>query len=406
MPCNYFRRLLLLASVVCLFSLAAPLNVLADDDFATWLAAFQKEARQAGISEKTLATAFANLSPIPRVIELDRKQPEFLMTFWRYLDVTVSADRVEKGRRLLEENKDLLRMIERRYGVQPRFLVAFWGLETNYGGNLGSFPVIGALATLAHDPRRSDFFRQELLAALRILDEGSIPLEAMNGSWAGAMGQTQFMPSTFVRFAVDMDGDGRRDIWNSLPDVFASAANFLASSGWSTGGDWGCEVQLPATFNLDLADDQKITKTLDEWQALGIRPRGDSHPFPDPQRKAALILPAGVSGPAFLIFQNFRIILQWNRATLYAVAIGHLADRLTGMGPLLAPRPWSEEQLRRTQIEKIQQTLTDLGFDPGPADGIFGTKTRMAIKAFQKNRQMPADGYPSPELFKIMVETP
>jgi membrane-bound lytic murein transglycosylase B len=301
---------------------------------------------------------------------------------------------------LLELHAELLAGIEKQYGVQPRFLVAFWGLETNFGDYLGSFPVIGSLATLAHDPRRSDFFRSELLAALSIIDDGHIPASEMFGSWAGAMGQPQFMPSTFVRFAVDADGDGRRDIWHSLPDVFASAANFLSKSGWQGDRTWGREVKLPPDFDLELTG-LEVQKNLTAWQILGVR-KINGYDLPRVNIEGSLMLPAGHSGPVFLVYNNYRTTLQWNRSDLYAIAIGHLADRIAGKGPLVTARPASEQRLSRNQVEKIQELLTTQGFDPGPIDGVIGSQTRQAIKEFQRTAKLPADGHPTPELLEVL----
>ena len=377
-----------------------PATVLGSTDFSSWLSELRTEARAKGISDATLDKAFDGLQPIPRVIELDRRQPEFTQTFWRYLDARVTKGRIKRGRQLLAEHKDLLDRIERRYGVQSRFLVAFWGLETNFGDYLGSFPVIGSLATLAYDPRRSVFFRSELLAALTILDQGHITVDSMFGSWAGAMGQPQFMPSTFVRFAVDEDGDNRRDIWHSLPDVFGSAANFLSKSGWQGDKTWGREVRLPENFDLDLSG-LHIEKTLIAWQILGVRKtNGDT--LPRVNIKASIMLPAGHAGPAFLVYKNYRTIMVWNRSDLYAIAVGHLADRLVGKDPLQTARPLAEYPLNRSQIEKIQELLVAQGYDPGPVDGVLGSQTRQAIKEFQRTAKLPADGYPTPELLEVL----
>jgi membrane-bound lytic murein transglycosylase B len=377
-----------------------PGNVLGSADFSSWLSELRTEARAKGIRDQTLDEAFNGLQPIPRVIELDRRQPEFTQTFWRYLDARVTEGRVKRGRQLLAKHKDLLGRIERRYGVQPRFLVAFWGLETNFGDYLGSFPVIGSLATLAYDPRRSVFFRSELLAALTILDEGHITADAMFGSWAGAMGQPQFMPSTFVRFAVDEDGDNRRDIWHSLPDVFGSAANFLSRSGWQGDKTWGREVRLPEDFDLDLTG-LHIEKTLAAWQIFGVR-KINGNALPRVNIKASIVLPAGHAGPAFLVYKNYRTIMIWNRSDLYAIAVGHLADRLVGKDPLKTTRPLVEQPLSRSQIESIQELLVARGYDPGPVDGVLGSKTRQAIKEFQRTTKLPADGYPTPELLEVL----
>ena len=368
--------------------------------FSSWLDGVRQEARAKGVSESTLHEALDDLQPIPRVIELDRRQPEFTQTFWRYLDARVTEGRIERGRMLLELHAELLDGIEKQYGVQPRFLVAFWGLETNFGDYLGSFPVVGSLATLAHDPRRSEFFRSELLAALSIIDEGNISAAEMIGSWAGAMGQPQFMPSTFVRFAVDADADGRRDIWHSLPDVFASAANFLAKSGWRGDETWGREVRLPAGFDLELTG-LEVEKTLAAWQILGVR-KANGDDLPRVDMKGSLILPAGHAGPAFLVYSNYRTILQWNRSDLYAIAVGHLADRIAGKGPLVATRPDSEQRLSRNQVEKMQELLSARGFDPGSIDGVIGSQTRQAIKEFQRTAKLPADGHPTPELLELL----
>lgn len=334
------------------------------EDFSDWLDELRQEARAKGVSDATLHEALDNLEPIPRVIELDRRQPEFTQTFWRYLDARVSEKRIERGRTLLKTHKKLLDTIEMRYGIQPRFLLAFWGLETNFGEYLGSFSVIGSLATLAYDPRRSDFFRSELLAALSIIDGGHISAANMLGSWAGAMGQPQFMPSTFVRFAVDGDGDGWQDIWHTLPDVFASAANFLSESGWQGDKTWGREVKIPSDFNLELTG-REVKKTLTAWQVLGVR-KISGEDLPRVNIKGSIILPAGHDGPAFLVYDNFHTILRWNRSDFYAIAVGHLADRIVGKSPLLTIRPASEQPLSRNQVEKIQKLLAAQGYDPGP----------------------------------------
>jgi len=391
-------RVILSIIVLSLFVLIQ--QGLCAENFSSWLDELRQEARTKGISEATLHEALDNLEPIPRVIELDRRQPEFVQTFWRYLDARVTEKRIERGRALLETHKELFATIEMRYGVQPRFLVAFWGLETNFGDYLGSFSVIGSLATLAYDPRRSDFFRSELLAALSIIDSGHISAANMLGSWAGAMGQPQFMPSTFVRFAVDGDGDGRQDIWHALPDVFASAANFLSESGWQGDKTWGREVTIPPDFNLDMSG-LKVKKTLAAWQVLGVRKiKGED--LPRVNIKGSILLPAGHDGPAFLVYNNFHTILRWNRSNLYAIAIGHLADRIIGKDPLHTTRPVSEQRLSRNQIEKIQKLLVAKGYDPGPIDGVIGSQTRQSIKKFQRAAKLPADGHPTPELLETL----
>lgn len=371
-----------------------------DGEFSRWLQDLRSEALAEGVSARTFDRAFAGVSPIPRVIELDRRQPEFTLTFWRYFNNAISEERVRRGQQLLQEHRDLLARVEARYGVQPRYLVAFWGLETNYGDTFGNFPVIGALATLAHDTRRSDFFRGELLTALQILEAGDIEVERMEGSWAGAMGHLQFMPSTFAAYAVDADGDGRRDIWGSYPDVFGSAGNFLSQVGWQAGEDWGREVLLPPNFDHALASIATMPETwksLREWSALGIS-AASGYDLPDSDLSAALILPAGHRGPAFLVHRNYEVILRWNRSIFYAVAVGHLADRIAGGGPLAAHPPQEDQRLSNDQVRELQSLLVDLGYDAGGVDGRLGPRTRAAIRDFQRSRGLPEDAFADPVL--------
>jgi membrane-bound lytic murein transglycosylase B len=305
-------------------------GAMAQDDgaesFAEWREGVRSEALSLGISASTFDTAFSGIEPIPRVIELDRSQPEVTITFDQYLERVVPDSRVNQGRELLAKHRALLEPIGREYGVPPRFIVALWGIETSFGRFLGGFPVIGALATLAHDGRRSAYFREELLNALRILEDGHITPDAMVGSWAGAMGQSQFMPSSFVNYAVDHDGDGRRDIWGTHADVFASAANYLAQAGWNAGETWGRQVQLPAGFDRDLTG-LKVKKTLAEWQAMGLR-RADGADLPQAAMSGSVVLPGGEGGPAYLVYDNYRTIMRWNRSFYFATSVGLLADRI------------------------------------------------------------------------------
>ena len=296
------------------------------ESFAEWREGVRSEALSLGISAATFDAAFSGIEPIPRIIELDRSQPEVTITFAQYLERVVPESRVAQGRKLLAKHRDLLEPIGREYGVPPRFIVALWGIETSFGNFLGGFPVIGALATLAHDGRRSAYFRGELLDALRILEDGHIAPEAMVGSWAGAMGQSQFMPSSFVRYAVDYDGDGKRDIWGTHADVFASAANYLAQVGWRAGETWGREVRLPAGFDPAQAD-LKVKKTLAEWQALGLR-RANGADLPQASMSGSVVLPGGDEGPAYLVYDNYRTIMRWNRSFYFATSVGLLADRI------------------------------------------------------------------------------
>jgi membrane-bound lytic murein transglycosylase B len=301
-------------------------------DFQEWLDELRFDAHERGISDKIFDAALSNAKPIKRVIELDRSQPEFTMTFEEYLSKIVSKNRAKKAAQKLVEHDTILTEIAKKYGVQKRFIVTFWGVETNFGQYLGSFNVPHALATLAHDGRRSDYFRKELLNALQILQEGHIAPSSMKGSWAGAMGQSQFMPSSFLSYAVDYDGDGKRDIWSTKHDVFASTAYYLKQAGWNNQMTWGRRVSLPQNFNLNgesaatLAD-KRVKRNLQFWAAAGVR-AADGGPLPKVDPSARLIMPSGSNGPAFLVYSNFDSILDWNRSNYYALAIGHLSDML------------------------------------------------------------------------------
>jgi membrane-bound lytic murein transglycosylase B len=300
--------------------------------FDDWLQSFRSEAAAAGVSPATLDAALTGLVPLAAVIERDRDQPEFTLDFRTYIARVVSENRIGEGQRMLAEHGDLLRAVGGRYGMPPSLLTAVWGIESNYGRTQGDFSVVQALATLAHDGRRGAMFRRELLNALRILDQGHVEIGAMRGSWAGAMGQLQFMPSTFIEFAKDGDGDGRNDIWGSAADALESAANFM-SSGWRAGTRWGRQVRVPERFDIKLAGLAR-TRTLAQWQALGVRlPGGDA--LPRQSLRASIVLPEpGAREPAFLVYQNYRALMRWNRSHFFALAVGHLADRLEGEPPL------------------------------------------------------------------------
>ncbi|WP_299443601.1 lytic murein transglycosylase [uncultured Rhodospira sp.] len=367
--------------------------------FSAWLRALKAEARQRGISEATLARAFRDVAPNPRVLELDRRQPEFTSTFWGYYDRAVSPDRVRDGRAMLARHRALLDDLYRRTGIPPQVIVAFWGVETNYGRNLGGFNVIEALATLAHDARRGAFFREQLLTALAILDQGHIAPETMVGSWAGAMGQMQFMPTTFRDHAVDGDGDGRKDIWTDLKDAFESAAGFLTDLGWRADQTWGRQVRLPPGFDLTQSD-LDVRKPLTDWAALGVA-RADGQALPVvPGMTASLLLPAGHEGPAFLVYDNFRVIMRWNNSSLYALAVGRLADRIAGDGSLVGVFDRAPDPLRYSELRTLQHLLNHLGFEAGPVDGLAGPSTRSAIRRFQATQGLPADGHADPALLR------
>ena len=300
--------------------------------FEAWLGNFRSAALAASISPATLDSALAGLTPLEEVIERDRTQPEFTLDFRTYLGRVVSAGRIEEGQRMLTEHGELLRSVGTRYGMPPELLAAVWGIESNYGRTQGDFAVVQALATLAYDGRRASLFRGELLNALRILDQGHVAVGAMKGSWAGAMGQLQFMPTTFLTYAKDGDGDGRKDIWGSAADALESAANYM-SPNWQPGLRWGRQVTVRPTFNMSLAGLNR-TRTLAQWQALGVRlPGGEA--LPRDNVRASIVLPdKDAREPAFLVYQNYRVLLRWNRSNFFALAVGHLADRIAGGAPL------------------------------------------------------------------------
>ena len=299
-----------------------------DANFLSWLEGLRAEALASGISQNTLDRSLADVAPIPRIIELDRHQPESKITFEKYQARIVNATRVKIGRERLAKHRALLTEIGDRFGVQPRFIVALWGIETNFGGFTGGFPVVDALATLAYDGRRSKYFRGELLKALQIIEEGHIDPADMKGSWAGAMGQSQFMPSSFLNFAQDYDGDGAKDIWNTQADVFASAANYLKGVGWRDDITWGRKVNLPDGFDSTLIS-LDVVKPIGDWQALGVR-RADGSDLPARDIPASILRPGGEGGQAFIIYDNYRAILRWNRSHYFAMAVGQLSDRIAG----------------------------------------------------------------------------
>ncbi|MEX2311034.1 MAG: lytic murein transglycosylase, partial [Rhodospirillales bacterium] len=326
------QRFIGVLALAALFAMASvPVNANQTQSFEDWLKAFRLEASGAGIAESALNQALGSVAPIPRVLELDRKQPEFMLTLWRYLEIYVPDTRIEKGKELLRTHATLLAEIEKKYGVPPRFLVAFWGVETDYGRNFGAFHMLSAVATLAYDARRADFFKSQFLSAVKLVARGDVPVDTKS-SWAGAMGNMQFIPTTFEGYAIDYDGDGRRDLWNSLPDVFASASNYLKNVGWNPDYTWGREVVLPGNFDLSLTGLQE-KKKLGEWQKLGVRKTGGGN-LAGEDIEASLLLPAGAAGPAFLVYSNFRTIMRWNSSQLYAIAVGHLADRFIGLPAL------------------------------------------------------------------------
>ncbi|HVL34607.1 MAG TPA: lytic murein transglycosylase [Burkholderiales bacterium] len=374
-----------------LLLLAASSSLAGDGEFTACVARLQTAARAEGISERVVNEVLGTVTRQDRVLELDRKQPEFTLPFTEYYNRRVTPERVARGRKLLAEHAAMLRGIERDFGVPAPYLVAFWGLETNFGAYFGDTPVPASLTTLACDARRSGFFTAELMHALRIIDAGDISAERMKGSWAGAMGHMQFMPSIFQRYAVDADGDGRRDLWGSLHDAMASAANFLQASGWERGLRWGREVRLPRGFDYALAGrDQK--RPLSDWVKLGVTDAA-GRALPSLDLPAAVLVPSGHGGPAFLTYRNFEVIMRWNRSEFYALSVGRLADEIAGAGPLARPPPADAIRISRDRVLQLQGDLAALGYDVGTPDGIVGPATRRAVSRFQQERNMVADGH-------------
>ncbi|MDH3579152.1 MAG: lytic murein transglycosylase [Hyphomicrobiales bacterium] len=371
-------------------------------DFQRFVDGLAPAARKAGVSRATFGRAFAGVTPDPEVLKKAEYQPEFTKPIWEYLASAVSQKRIENGRKMLRQYRSVLARLETVYGVDRHVILAIWGMETSYGSFMGKKNVIRSLATLGYRGSRRKFGRTQLIAALKILQNGDTTPERMKGSWAGAMGHTQFIPTTYLAHAVDYDGDRRRDIWNSVPDALASTANYLKVSKWRTGETWGYEVVLPRGFNYASAS-RRTVKTLAQWQAAGVsRARGKS--FPRPDDRASIILPAGAYGPAFAILNNFRSILRYNNATAYALAVGHLADRIRDHNFPGFTKPWPTEYrpLSRSQRVELQTLLAARGFLKGAADGVIGSGTRRALRAYQKARGLIVDGYPSVKLLETL----
>lgn len=358
----------------------------------------QAEAR--GVSRSAFEAAFSGYSYIPKIMELTRKQPEFSQTVQQYIDKRVTAGQASKGQAMRGEWAQTLAGAQQRWGVQPEIVLAIWGMETNFGGFMGGENTIHALATLTEGGYRADFFRDELLTALRIVSDGHVSPRDMVGSWAGAMGHTQFMPSSFMRYAVDYNGDGRKDIWNSVQDALGSTANYLNSFGWRPGETWGYEIRLPNGFDYAKAR-QMERAPLDQWQAMGIQ-RVSGKPFPRPNDVGRLYMPAGASGPAFLLLPNFDVIKRYNNSDSYALAVGHLADRIIGGGSFVTPWPAGDYALNKAQRAEVQTLLARAGYDVGSPDGVIGPRTRAAVMAWQAKVGLPSDGHVSGRLLDAL----
>lgn len=360
------------------------------DNFSNCINELKEQAHSYGLTQQTIDGPLADVNYIHRVIELDRKQPEFTQSFDNYFSKRVSEKRVNQGRKLLAEYRPLLDKLHKQYGVPPQYLMAFWGLETNFGSYKGKMPVLDSLATLACDPRRSKFFTQELMTALKLMELYGFDSTKMVGSWAGAMGHTQFMPSAYYSYAIDGDGDGIADLWGSTEDALTSAAHFLQQLGWQRNERWGREVKLPSGFNY-LESGSKYKKSLVEWDRLGVV-KATGKPLATPDMQASLYLPAGYTGPSFLGYENFAVIMRWNRSIFYAITVGHLADRINGAGELIVSVP-KQENIKRSDIKLLQQKLNRAGFDAGKEDGILGSQSKVALSEFQQSVGLVADGF-------------
>jgi membrane-bound lytic murein transglycosylase B len=372
---------------------AAPVS--ADAKFYAFVRDFRAEAIRAGIRPETYDASMSGIRRNPRVEELNGKQPEFIRPVWQYLDTTVSPTRVANGRDMLERYGSTLTALQARYGVPKEILLAVWGIETGYGGEMGSFNLFEALATLAYSGPRQAFARRELIAAMRMEEQQHLNPRTMTSSWAGAFGQTQFVPSSFLAHAVDGDGDGRIDLWRSPADALASAAVLLQRAGWQPGQPCYYEVRLPAGFPYESADANNM-KPLADWRSLGVKTaRGGDLPEGGP---GAIYLPAGWRGPAFLVFANFKAVLTYNNADSYALAVCNLADRLRGGGRILASWPLNERPLGPSERIALQTALRALGYDAGDIDGVLGRKVRAALRRYQKDHGLPADGFPTQEM--------
>jgi lytic murein transglycosylase len=372
-------------------------------NFAVWLDGFRKEAIAAGVSPRTVARALDGMTLDPNVIAKDRRQGFFAQSFLSFSDKLISQNRIQQGRTRLAQHRDIFAKVERQYGVPGPVITAFWALESDYGAVIGKLPVLRALATLAYDCRRGEMFRTELMDALRIVERGDLSPEEMVGAWAGELGQTQFLPSHYFNHAVDFDGDGRRNLMTSIPDVIASSANFLKHLGWQRDQPWLEEVRVPAKLQWDQAD-LAILHPRSKWAQWGVT-RADGAPLPSDGLPASLLLPMGRYGPAFLGYQNFQVYLKWNQSLSYCITAAYLATRIAG-APALNRGSQPIPELTLDQAKELQQLLARRGYDVGEIDGRIGAATRASVKATQLKFGMPADSYPTLELIERLRGQP
>lgn len=403
---RHYISVFIVANALSFSSFSAVSQTVVDEDAQTIDFEQCKEslaitAKQNGLSANLINTEIPNLKHIPKVLEYDRNQPEFVQTFPSYYSKRVNEWRIEKGQAALKEHADFLKELTRRFGVPGHYLLAFWGLETNFGNYKGKMSTLDSLATLACDPRRSDYFTGELLLALKLMERETLSKDKMIGSWAGAMGHTQFMPTAYMKYAIDGDDDGKIDLWNSEKDALASAANFLANLGWKPGLRWGREVTLPDSFDYSALSSDK--KEISYWSALALT-KTNGHSLGESSIPSKLIIPAGHQGPAFLVYHNFDVILRWNNSEFYGIAVGQLANRILGNDKLSKALP-DLPSYSVTQMANMQRKLNALGIDVGGADGIIGPATRAGIRQFQTNIGLVADGFPSKETFAAIMNT-
>jgi membrane-bound lytic murein transglycosylase B len=391
-------RIAFLAATTVL--LAGP--AFAQSEFQACLQNIQAEATRQGVPAQLADRALQGLTPDQKVVDLDSRQPEFSLTYAKYVGASVTPERVVKGQQKMAQHRALLDALQAEYGVPPQYIMSFWGMETNYGGFMGDFQVVRSVATLGCMTKRQAFFSNETVQALRILATNHMTREQMRGSWAGAMGNMQFMPSTFMKWGVDRDGNGRIDLWTSLPDAFASAANFLRGIGFKPGLPSSEEVFLPQGFPLDQAD-STIEKPVRAWAAMGVK-RAGNQALPNVDDPSSIILPAGWRGPAFILYPNFKAVMNWNRSTLYALSVAILAQQIAGGPPVMQAAPADDEPLSRDTVIDMQNRLARLTLYTDEIDGLLGPKTRSAVRLYQKRIGMPADGHPTPEFVRRLQQ--
>lgn len=375
----------------------------AQSDFQSCLQNIRAEATRQGVPAPVIDAGFRGLTPDQKVIDLDARQPEFSLTYGKYVGNSVTPDRVSKGQQKLAQYSGLLGQLQSEYGIPPQYLLAFWGLETNYGTFMGDFSALRSVTTLACMTKRTAFFTNEAVQALKILANNHMTTQQMKGSWAGAMGNMQFMPSTFTKYAVDRDGNGKIDIWSSMPDAFASAANFLRGIGFRPGLPAAEEVVLPQNFPLDQAD-TTVEKSVRSWAQMGVK-RAAGGPLPASDEASSIILPAGWRGPAFILYPNFKAVMNWNRSTLYALAVSILAQQIAGGPQILQAPPADDQPLSHDTVVDMQQRLGRLGLYTDDPDGLLGPKTRSAVRLFQKQSGLPADGHPTGDVIARLQQT-